>query len=29
MPTILTARFGKYEPDGSLAAAEEAGAWQA
>jgi NADH:ubiquinone oxidoreductase subunit F (NADH-binding) len=29
MPTILTARFGKYEPDGSFAAAEEAGAWQA
>ena len=29
MPTILTARFGKYKPDGPLAAAEEAGAWQA
>ena len=29
MPTILTARFGKYQPDGPLAAAEEAGAWQA
>jgi NADH:ubiquinone oxidoreductase subunit F (NADH-binding) len=29
MPTILTARFGKYAPDGALAAAEEAGAWQA
>src|SRR3954453_20159440 len=29
MPTILTARFGTYEPDGRLAAAEEAGAWQA
>src|SRR3954449_12484394 len=29
MPTILTARFGTYEPDGGLAAAEEAGAWQA
>jgi NADH:ubiquinone oxidoreductase subunit F (NADH-binding) len=29
MPTILTARFGKYEPDAGLVAAEEAGAWQA
>ena len=29
MPTILTARFGKYDPDGPLAKAEEAGAWQA
>jgi NADH:ubiquinone oxidoreductase subunit F (NADH-binding) len=29
MPVILTARFGKYAPDGALAAAEEAGAWQA
>lgn len=29
MPTILTARFGKYAPDGPFAAAEEAGAWQA
>src|SRR4051794_24667599 len=28
MPTILTARFGN-APDGTLAAAEEAGAWQA
>jgi NADH:ubiquinone oxidoreductase subunit F (NADH-binding) len=28
MPKILTARFGKYDPDGPLAAAEEAGAWQ-
>src|SRR5690349_13973668 len=28
-PQILTARFGKYAPDGDLAAAEEAGAWQA
>ena len=29
MPTILTERFGKYQPDGPLAAAEKAGAWQA
>jgi NADH:ubiquinone oxidoreductase subunit F (NADH-binding) len=30
VPTILTGRFGKYNPDsGDLAAAEEAGAWQA
>ncbi len=28
MPTLLTTRFGKYQPDGPLAAAEEAGAWQ-
>ena len=29
MPTILTGRFGKYEPEGPLAAAEKAGAWAA
>ncbi|HLB43850.1 MAG TPA: NADH-quinone oxidoreductase subunit L, partial [Candidatus Limnocylindrales bacterium] len=29
MPTILTGRFGRYEPEGPLAAAEEAGAWAA
>ena len=29
MPTILTARFGQYDPDGPIAKAEEAGAWQA
>lgn len=29
MPTILTARFDKYAPDGPLDAAEQAGAWQA
>src|SRR4051795_1076487 len=28
-PTILTARFGQYAPDGPLAAAEQAGAWHA
>jgi NADH-quinone oxidoreductase subunit F len=28
-PTILTARWGKYAPDGPIAAAEDAGAWQA
>jgi NADH-quinone oxidoreductase subunit F len=27
MPTILLERVGKYDPDGSLAAAEKAGAW--
>lgn len=27
MPTILLARIDKYDPDGSLAAAEKAGAW--
>ena len=27
MPTILTARFGQYDPDGPIAKAEEAGAW--
>ena len=29
MPTILLARAGKYDPEGTLAAAEEAGAWAA
>ncbi|MDL2334436.1 MAG: NADH-ubiquinone oxidoreductase-F iron-sulfur binding region domain-containing protein [Chloroflexota bacterium] len=29
VPQILTGRFGKYDPDGPLAAAEQAGAWQA
>lgn len=29
MPNLLTARFGKYEPDGPLVKAEEAGAWAA
>ncbi|HUP83785.1 MAG TPA: NADH-ubiquinone oxidoreductase-F iron-sulfur binding region domain-containing protein [Candidatus Limnocylindria bacterium] len=29
VPQILTGRFGKYDADGSLAAAEEAGAWGA
>ena len=26
-PTILLARAGKYDPDGRLEAAEQAGAW--
>ena len=29
MPTILLERLGKYQPDGPIAAAEEAGAWAA
>ncbi len=29
MPTILLARAGKYDPEGTFAAAEEAGAWAA
>lgn len=28
-PAILTGRFGRYEPEGTLAAAEQAGAWAA
>jgi len=29
VPQILTGRFGKYDADGSLEAAEAAGAWSA
>ena len=29
VPQILTGRFGKYDPDGPLAAAKQAGAWSA
>jgi NADH:ubiquinone oxidoreductase subunit F (NADH-binding) len=29
VPQILTGRFGKYDPDGSMDAAEKAGAWTA
>src|SRR6476469_5209066 len=29
VPQILTGRFGKYDPDGPLSGAEQAGAWSA